>query len=191
MLEQVTREVTVEALPNDIPESLELDVSAMEINDTFTLAQSTAPPGVTILDDPTRPWSPPSPRRASDRGRGRDRDRDRGRRRGGEPGEGEAAERGDGGDDGGGAEVAATTASSRAAVRSSSAASRRSTGWWSASATPAPLRGHAAQRRLRRRPALIDRWDLGAPQRSSTALLAEGRAGPAARAWRCCCRRRT
>ncbi len=52
VLEQVTREITVEALPNEIPESLELDVSAMEINDTYTLAQVSAPSGVTIIDDP-------------------------------------------------------------------------------------------------------------------------------------------
>jgi large subunit ribosomal protein L25 len=52
VLEQVTREVTVEALPNDIPEGLEFDVSAMQINDTATLAELTAPPNVTILDDP-------------------------------------------------------------------------------------------------------------------------------------------
>ena len=51
VLEQITREVTVEALPNEIPEFLELDVSAMEINDTFTLAQVVAPQGVTIVDD--------------------------------------------------------------------------------------------------------------------------------------------
>lgn len=51
VLEQVTREVTVEALPNEIPEFLELDVSSMEINDTYTLAQVTAPQGVTIIDD--------------------------------------------------------------------------------------------------------------------------------------------
>ncbi len=52
VLEHVTREITVEALPSEIPEFLDFDVSAMEINDTATLAQLTAPPGVTILDDP-------------------------------------------------------------------------------------------------------------------------------------------
>jgi large subunit ribosomal protein L25 len=51
VLEQVTREVTVEALPNDIPEELVLDVSAMEINDTFTLDQVKPPTGVEIVDD--------------------------------------------------------------------------------------------------------------------------------------------
>jgi large subunit ribosomal protein L25 len=51
VLEHVTREVNIEALPNDIPERLQVDVSAMQINDTLTLAAVTAPEGVTILDD--------------------------------------------------------------------------------------------------------------------------------------------
>jgi large subunit ribosomal protein L25 len=51
VLEHITREVNIEALPSDIPESLVLDVSAMEINDTITLDAVTPPPGVTILDD--------------------------------------------------------------------------------------------------------------------------------------------
>ena len=52
VLEHVTREINVEALPSEIPEFIEFDVSAMEINDTATLSQVTAPDGVTILDDP-------------------------------------------------------------------------------------------------------------------------------------------
>ena len=52
VLEHVTREINIEALPNDIPERLELDVSAMDVNDTLFLSAVTAPPGVTILDDP-------------------------------------------------------------------------------------------------------------------------------------------
>jgi large subunit ribosomal protein L25 len=51
VLEHVTREVNIEALPNDIPERLELDVSGMQINDTIVLSQVVAPSGVTILDD--------------------------------------------------------------------------------------------------------------------------------------------
>ncbi len=51
VLEHVTREVNIEALPTDIPERLELDVSQMQVNDTLTLASVTAPAGVTILDD--------------------------------------------------------------------------------------------------------------------------------------------
>ena len=53
VLEHVTREVTVEALPTDIPDSISLDVSEMEINDTLTLEQLVAPEGVTLIaDDP-------------------------------------------------------------------------------------------------------------------------------------------
>jgi large subunit ribosomal protein L25 len=51
VLEHVTREVNIEALPNDIPERLQVDVSSMQINDTLTLGAVTAPDGVTILDD--------------------------------------------------------------------------------------------------------------------------------------------
>src|SRR3954453_13657867 len=52
VLEHVTREIMVEALPSEIPEAIDFDVSEMNINDTATLAQVTAPPNVTILDDP-------------------------------------------------------------------------------------------------------------------------------------------
>lgn len=51
VLEHVTREITVEALPTDIPDSIVADVSAMEINDTFTLAAIPAPEGVTFVAD--------------------------------------------------------------------------------------------------------------------------------------------
>jgi large subunit ribosomal protein L25 len=51
VLEHVTREITVEALPTAIPDSLTADVSAMEINDTFSLAQIAAPEGVTFVAD--------------------------------------------------------------------------------------------------------------------------------------------
>jgi large subunit ribosomal protein L25 len=51
VLEHVTREVNIEALPTDIPERLELDVSQMEVNDTLFLSSVTAPAQVTILDD--------------------------------------------------------------------------------------------------------------------------------------------
>ncbi len=51
VLEHVTREITVEALPTDIPDRIVLDVSAMEINDTFQLSAVTAPAGVTFVAD--------------------------------------------------------------------------------------------------------------------------------------------
>ncbi len=53
VLEHVTREITVEALPTDIPDNIVVDVSAMEINDTLQLTIVTAPDGVTfVADDP-------------------------------------------------------------------------------------------------------------------------------------------
>jgi large subunit ribosomal protein L25 len=51
VLEHVTREINIEALPNDIPERLQVDASSMQINDTLLLSAVTAPEGVTILDD--------------------------------------------------------------------------------------------------------------------------------------------
>jgi len=52
VLEQPLREVTVEALPNDIPHSIQHDISEMDVNDTITLSALSAPSGVTIVSDP-------------------------------------------------------------------------------------------------------------------------------------------
>jgi large subunit ribosomal protein L25 len=52
VLSQGAIEINIEALPGDIPDSLQFDVSGMEMNATATLSQLTAPPGVTLLDDP-------------------------------------------------------------------------------------------------------------------------------------------
>ncbi len=52
VLSQVNREVTVQALPMEIPEHLELDVSGMAIGDTLRLADLLASDGVEYLDDP-------------------------------------------------------------------------------------------------------------------------------------------
>jgi large subunit ribosomal protein L25 len=49
VLDQVTREITVEALPTDIPDSITVDVSTMEINDTLQLSAIEAPSGVTFI----------------------------------------------------------------------------------------------------------------------------------------------
>jgi large subunit ribosomal protein L25 len=51
VLEQVTRELNIEALPGEIPESIQHDVSKLVIGDTVTLSAVTAPRGVTLLDD--------------------------------------------------------------------------------------------------------------------------------------------
>jgi large subunit ribosomal protein L25 len=52
VLSQGAIEINIEALPGDIPDSLQFDVSGMQMNETVTLSQLTAPPGVTLLDDP-------------------------------------------------------------------------------------------------------------------------------------------
>ncbi len=52
VLEHVTRELTIEALPGDIPDSLQHDVSELQIGDTLTLDAISPPAGVKLLDDP-------------------------------------------------------------------------------------------------------------------------------------------
>jgi large subunit ribosomal protein L25 len=53
VLEHVTREITIEALPTEIPDNIVVDVSAMEINDTLQLSSVTAPDGVKfVAEDP-------------------------------------------------------------------------------------------------------------------------------------------
>ena len=73
VLEQVTREIDIEALPTDIPERITVDVSGLDIAATLTLAEVSAPAGVVV---PRR-----EPRGGHDRHRGRP-DRDRGARGG-------------------------------------------------------------------------------------------------------------
>jgi len=52
VLSQVSRDLNVEALPMEIPDHLELDVSGMAIGDTLRLADLPTQEGVTYLDDP-------------------------------------------------------------------------------------------------------------------------------------------
>ena len=52
VLEQTARELNVEALPGDIPESITFDASGLEAGATVTLADITAPANVKLLDDP-------------------------------------------------------------------------------------------------------------------------------------------
>ena len=51
ILEQITRELNVEALPTAIPESIVHDVGPMEIGETILLSAVGEPEGVTFLDD--------------------------------------------------------------------------------------------------------------------------------------------
>ena len=51
VLSQVTNELNVEALPMEVPEHLDADVSELGIGDSLRLSSITAPDGVTLLDD--------------------------------------------------------------------------------------------------------------------------------------------
>jgi large subunit ribosomal protein L25 len=49
---QELREVNIEALPGDIPDTIQHDVAGLEMNATVTLEVLVAPQGVTLLDEP-------------------------------------------------------------------------------------------------------------------------------------------
>jgi large subunit ribosomal protein L25 len=51
VLEHVTREIDIEALPTDIPDRITVDVSRLDIAATLNLAEISAPQGVTFLAD--------------------------------------------------------------------------------------------------------------------------------------------
>jgi large subunit ribosomal protein L25 len=48
----VTREIEIECLPRDIPESVEIDISELHINQSFKVQGMAIPAGVTVLTDP-------------------------------------------------------------------------------------------------------------------------------------------
>jgi large subunit ribosomal protein L25 len=48
----VTREIEIECLPRDIPESLEIDISELHINQSFKVQGMAIPAGVKVLTDP-------------------------------------------------------------------------------------------------------------------------------------------
>jgi len=52
VLSQINREVRVEALPMEVPDHLELDISAMMIGDSLRISDLRVPEGVKLLDDP-------------------------------------------------------------------------------------------------------------------------------------------
>jgi len=52
VLSLVTRELHVEALPANVPEHIDLDISALEVGDVLRLADIPPIEGVTFLDDP-------------------------------------------------------------------------------------------------------------------------------------------
>lgn len=49
----VTREVEVECLPKDIPESLSIDISELHIHQAFKVEAMTVPAGIKVLTDPS------------------------------------------------------------------------------------------------------------------------------------------
>jgi large subunit ribosomal protein L25 len=51
VLDQVTRELNIEALPTSIPDSIQHEIGEMEIGDTLTLEAIRMPSGVALLDD--------------------------------------------------------------------------------------------------------------------------------------------
>lgn len=52
ILDQVLLEVNVTALPDSIPDAIEFDVSELEVGATITVADLSAPAGVSITEDP-------------------------------------------------------------------------------------------------------------------------------------------
>ena len=52
VLDHILREVRIECLPRAIPESIELDVSEMGINDTLHVSDLKLPPAVRLITDP-------------------------------------------------------------------------------------------------------------------------------------------
>jgi large subunit ribosomal protein L25 len=51
-VQQVTREIQVEALPSAIPEHIEADISSLEVGGTVRVQDLVAIEGITFLDDP-------------------------------------------------------------------------------------------------------------------------------------------
>ncbi len=51
VLTQVATEVNIEALPLEVPQHLEIDVTELRIGDTLRLSELAVPAGVTVLDD--------------------------------------------------------------------------------------------------------------------------------------------
>ncbi len=50
VLDQVMREINLEVLPTEIPDSIPIDVSSLELNGTLLLSEVTVPGGFEILD---------------------------------------------------------------------------------------------------------------------------------------------
>jgi len=53
VLMHAVRDLKVEALPKDLPEHIEIDISALHVGESLTVADIVVPDGVTLLDEPT------------------------------------------------------------------------------------------------------------------------------------------
>ncbi|MCK5643537.1 MAG: 50S ribosomal protein L25, partial [Gammaproteobacteria bacterium] len=51
VLQQVRRELEIRCLPSQIPDSLEIDVSSLDIGDSIHLKDMQLPPGIKVLED--------------------------------------------------------------------------------------------------------------------------------------------
>ena len=54
ILDMPLREIRIESLPADIPDSIKVDISALKIGDTIRVADLQVPPRVKILTDPSQ-----------------------------------------------------------------------------------------------------------------------------------------
>lgn len=52
VMDQPLREVVVSALPDSLPDLIEIDVSELQVGDSLTVADISAPAGVTIISEP-------------------------------------------------------------------------------------------------------------------------------------------
>lgn len=52
VLQHGLNQIEIEALPKDLPEKFEIDISSFEIGDSCKVSDLSPPPGVTILEDP-------------------------------------------------------------------------------------------------------------------------------------------
>jgi large subunit ribosomal protein L25 len=55
ILNPVMRRVEVECLPREIPESITVDISNLDLGESITVSELVPPPGVTVIDDPDAP----------------------------------------------------------------------------------------------------------------------------------------
>jgi len=55
VVEHHLREIEIECVPGDVPESIEIDITALDIGDLLRVADITPPRGVTLLTDPDTP----------------------------------------------------------------------------------------------------------------------------------------